>query len=463
MGVAVVAELTAVRSSAGTERAGKASGDFAGILGKRLDAAQTGGRVREKPESKAQDTNQTPASGTTQEDGAERPKATGKKAKASNEPDEKEAESPDQTAVLPEGVTVIVPCTASAAGTVGQAASGTAAAGAAQTAVGSVTEGEASSGTGQIVGNILTELKRTGEDVRGELASLSAADENTASAAPETPSLGKENGVDAGAPDTMTTAIQEKAAEKTEAVPINKTTGDSKGGAEGKTAEAVNQTEPQPALSAESAADQKDTGQQSGESGTSLSAGSGEKTEKTDRSSSEDLPAVATFHTQLASRTDRQTELQEISAAVDQAIDRFREDLQSAETTGSSLRIALEPKELGALTITLAAGVNGVTAKIHTDNQEAANLIGDQVHQLIRSMEAKGVHVENVDVVYSQTASQNFGSGGGNGQYGESFRTAAAYAPAQQSDTADALSSYESSAGYYASEDGLGESIEYRV
>ena len=461
MGVAAVAGLTAVRSSAGAERAGKASGDFAGILGKRLDATQTGGRVREKPESNAQDKNQTPTSETTQEDGTERPKATGKKAKAGNEPDEKGAESPDQSAVLPEGVVVAVPCTVPAAGPVGQGTSAETAAGAAQTSADSVTEGAASSGAGQIVGNILTELKQTGEAVRGELASLSATDGNTASAASETPSAGKEAGVAAGASDTIATAVPEKAAEKTEAVPLNKVTGDSKGGTEGRTA--ANQTEPQPTLSAESAADQKDTGQQSGESGTSLSAGNGEKTDKTDRSSPENLPAVATFHTQLASRTDRQTELQEISAAVDQAIDRFREDLQSAETTGSSLRIALEPKELGALTITLAAGVNGITAKIHTDNQEAANLIGDQVHQLIRSMEAKGVHVENVDVVYSQTASQNFGSGGGNGQYGESFRTAAAYAPAQQSDTADALSSYESSAGYYAAEDGLGESIEYRV
>ncbi|MPN55669.1 hypothetical protein SDC9_203353 [bioreactor metagenome] len=135
------------------------------------------------------------------------------------------------------------------------------------------------------------------------------------------------------------------------------------------------------------------------------------------------------------------------------------------ETANSSIRIALEPKELGAMTITLAAGVNGVTAKIRTENSEVAALIGDQVQRMIQSMEAKGVHVESVNVVSSQTASQNFGSGGDNGagQYsGSALRTASLFSQTQ-SDQADALSTYERTAGYYASEDGVGRSIEYRI
>lgn len=179
-----------------------------------------------------------------------------------------------------------------------------------------------------------------------------------------------------------------------------------------------------------------------------------------------DRPAV-TF-TAVSTARERQTEdLTELSAAVDRAMEQFENDFRGMERDPSSIQIQLEPKELGSITITLASGASGVAAKIQTDNAQAASLISGQVERMIQAMEAKGVRVENVDVVYGQMSQQNFSQSGNNAsQYGaeRTFQPVVPlFSASAQPDRLDALSTYESAAGHYAREDGVGQSIEYRV
>ena len=148
-------------------------------------------------------------------------------------------------------------------------------------------------------------------------------------------------------------------------------------------------------------------------------------------------------------------------------MEQFENDFRGMERDPSSIQIQLEPKELGSITITLASGASGVAAKIQTDNAQAASLISGQVERMIQAMEAKGVRVENVDVVYGQMSQQNFSQSGNNAsQYGaeRTFQPVVPlFSASAQPDRLDALSTYESAAGHYAREDGVGQSIEYRV
>jgi flagellar hook-length control protein FliK len=165
-----------------------------------------------------------------------------------------------------------------------------------------------------------------------------------------------------------------------------------------------------------------------------------------------------------ASRMEQKAELTELQAAVDRALNRFETDFQDVKTDGSAIHIALEPKELGSISITLAAGLSGVAAKIQTDNKDAASLISNQVQRMVQSMEAKGVRVESVEVTCNQFSQQDPG-GGNAGQYQGQPQTQP-YVPlvsAAQRDSGSALSNYESVTEQYASQDNSGGRVEYRV
>lgn len=174
--------------------------------------------------------------------------------------------------------------------------------------------------------------------------------------------------------------------------------------------------------------------------------------------------ATATpFSTALASQSDwREENLTELSAAVDRALTQFETDLQGFATDGSSIRIDLQPKEFGSVSITLAASANGVSAKIRTDTPEAASLIADQTQRLILAMQAKGVKVENVQVIYNGLTQQSMenSSGGGHYEQSSSRNDTAPLFSTSSGEYESALSSYENMTETYAVESGAMHRIE---
>jgi hypothetical protein len=89
-----------------------------------------------------------------------------------------------------------------------------------------------------------------------------------------------------------------------------------------------------------------------------------------------------------------------LSNAVERALDRFADDLSSAETDGSEIRIVLEPESLGELTISVFRGDDGISARIRSDSRETCAVISDQIQHLIRTMEDKGIRVRDIDVAF---------------------------------------------------------------
>ncbi len=159
-------------------------------------------------------------------------------------------------------------------------------------------------------------------------------------------------------------------------------------------------------------------------------------------------------------------ETEELTQAVDTALDRFALDFKGVESDGKTVQIALDPDELGSLLITLTATENGIKARIQTDNAQAANLIGEQTQRLLQRMEEKGVRVEELDVVYSQMNQQSFDQQSGQNAQQESGRGQNLYfqrTELVEVDRAEAVNTYESTAGSYAAEDGVGQSVEYRI
>ena len=334
-----------------------------------------------------------------------------------------------------------------------------------------------SQGTKQVVETILTELNQRSTEIQSALTS-SAASPFTATPTTISPSTADPLAAavlsDAGQASAVKTLETGDAASEAAAVlpestgkpaALKSTISFSSGG----TPSTGESTVSTAGTAVHAAAEQPDAAQNSGQDGDAGSKESnlaGGKKEELPSLSMDHQTVQTTFQAQISAQADPQAELQELSTAVDKALERFQTDFQGLKTENSTIRIALEPKELGSLTITLASGVSGVTAKIRTDNPEAANLISDQVSRMVQSMEAKGVRVENVNVAYGGTAFQDF-SGGGSGtpqQYGgNSMATMIPIFSKTSSDTPDVLQSYESGTGYYAEEDGVGKSVEYRV
>ena len=172
------------------------------------------------------------------------------------------------------------------------------------------------------------------------------------------------------------------------------------------------------------------------------------------------------FTSQLESLSSM--ELEELSNAVDTAIEQMSDDLASVTSEAQTVKIRLEPEKLGSLAITLTAGDGGITAKIRADNAQAAVLLSSEVEKIVAALQDKGLQVKNVDVGYGQLGGQTGSGGQQNSGAQEQYQNRGTYvipdfgiyaAGAQ----AGAISSYEDSPGAYAREDGLGESVECTV
>jgi flagellar hook-length control protein FliK len=179
-----------------------------------------------------------------------------------------------------------------------------------------------------------------------------------------------------------------------------------------------------------------------------------------------DLPRTETFAGAMTAQAERTEELTELSQAVDRAIDQFETDFRSAEVDNGSMRIDLQPKELGSISITLATGLNGVTAKIQTGSADTASLISNQVERMIQTMRDNGVQVESVDVVYSQMTQQNpadANSGNNADQYRQQAPTWVAAAETAIETDHSALRDYERTTSRYEPEQTDDRRVEYRA
>jgi flagellar hook-length control protein FliK len=175
--------------------------------------------------------------------------------------------------------------------------------------------------------------------------------------------------------------------------------------------------------------------------------------------------AAAQFSTAVNSaQTAQPQDAADMQAAVNRALDQFDQDFQGVTADTKNLQISLHPKELGTVSISLAAGSGGVTAKIQTSSAEAASMLSAQVQRMIESMEAKGVRVQNVEVVLTQTPQQNTGDGSQSGTQQYQPQNTRLYA--QQSTSVEkesALSDYERMTETYSAPTDETRRVEYRV
>ena len=175
--------------------------------------------------------------------------------------------------------------------------------------------------------------------------------------------------------------------------------------------------------------------------------------------------AAPQFSVTAAAHTPSRTqETADMQTAVNRALDRFDRDFQGVSADNRNIEISLHPKELGTVSISLAAGTGGVTAKIQTSSAEAASLLSAQVQRMIDSMEAKGVRVQNVEVVLTQTPQQNTGSGGGNAAQQYQSQTPRIYAVrGAAAEKSSALTDYERTTQTCTASMEDGQRVEYRV
>lgn len=206
-----------------------------------------------------------------------------------------------------------------------------------------------------------------------------------------------------------------------------------------------------------------DTSAQSGESDlTGAAKQESAETKKTDGTKTAS-PQFSTAAAHAAAQAQTQ-ETADLQKAVNRALVQFDQDFQGMRGDAKNLQISLHPKELGSVSISLAAGTSGVTAKIQTSSAEAASLLSAQVQRMVESMEAKGVRVQNVEVVLTQTPQQDGGNNGGNAQQQYQSSSNRIYeAQAVTADKSTALGDYERMTETYADPLEDGQCVEYRV
>lgn len=445
MGIAVVGGLTQTKPVAGNSRQDENAAGFLGIFERKMDSASSSKSVQSKSKTHREKTGRTDEETASMEDESQNGD-TAQSLFAAQVPCVQDillaaqagmAASPTQPPNNTDG--------AKADSVLPQPVENTQPPIDAVSAVGSQPE----AATDQVVTNVMTALQHAGEAVQQQLqATTTPQSETEASFGGNMAAIAQEG--KQGVRQTAA-AVSETDAKLPES-----------GGSTAANAETMisDNTAAQPVLAAET-----EEHSEPGNSNTSDPANLVRDMEKAE----ERIPAEmssAPFAARLAGPTNHSDELLEVSQAIDKAIDRFQTDFQGLKAETTSIQIALEPRELGALTITLLSGANGVSAKIKTDNADVANLIGDQVHRIAQSLEAKGIRVENVDVVFSQTASENFGggqNGAGHSDHAPVPRIIPLFASQSQPEQADALNVYESAPGYYTGEDGVGQSVEYRI
>ncbi len=149
------------------------------------------------------------------------------------------------------------------------------------------------------------------------------------------------------------------------------------------------------------------------------STDSGGVKEKPDKISDKPFEgSINSLSSMTGNGSDGTAVIAEKNAAVEKALGRFADDFKFAETGRNEIKIRLEPEEYGDITISVSKTENGISAKILSEDKELCHAVSSHIQKLIDSMEAKGVSLKEVDVVYTQ-AETDFtynGSSGGEGQ-----------------------------------------------
>ena len=161
------------------------------------------------------------------------------------------------------------------------------------------------------------------------------------------------------------------------------------------------------AVTAAPDAAEAETAGQSGTDGSAAAAESfaellgGERSEKTEFVPAPELQVLQTL-AQTAEPIVAKLDPMELTQAISKAMDSMTADLQSIDIQPSEITIALDPEELGSITITISSEENHLTAKIPTSNKEAADLLSSQLDHYIQTMQEKGVKVDKAEVAYNQ-------------------------------------------------------------
>lgn len=123
-----------------------------------------------------------------------------------------------------------------------------------------------------------------------------------------------------------------------------------------------------------------------------------------ERNRNDDAETIGNPVNQVLSETGFKGEtMAEKTAAVERALDRFTDDIRNLRSGNQEIRIVLEPESLGVLIISVMKTESGISAKIKSEDKEVAAIISEHLQKLISSMQSKGITVDDVDVVYSQT------------------------------------------------------------
>ncbi|WP_237226827.1 flagellar hook-length control protein FliK [Rubinisphaera sp. JC750] len=99
--------------------------------------------------------------------------------------------------------------------------------------------------------------------------------------------------------------------------------------------------------------------------------------------------------------------------------------MQSAAESGKSLRIRLNPKELGVLQIEVQRVDGQTTARLEVETPAARSIVMEQLHMLRDSLQSQGIRLDQLEVELNEHLSeqsegeQRFSDGGGEGNGGE--------------------------------------------
>lgn len=151
----------------------------------------------------------------------------------------------------------------------------------------------------------------------------------------------------------------------------------------------------------------------------------------------------------------------EKTASIERALNSFTNDLRSLRSGNQEIRIVLEPESLGVLIISVLKTDSGISAKIKSEDKEVVAIISDQLQKLVSSMQNKGIKVNDVDVVYSQTEQNtNFTQQGFSQARDESSR---GYKPSADSTREAEASMNDVWQNFYSGETDSDAMVDYRV
>ncbi len=151
----------------------------------------------------------------------------------------------------------------------------------------------------------------------------------------------------------------------------------------------------------------------------------------------------------------------EKTSAIERALNKFTDDLRSLRSGNQEIKIILEPESLGVLIISVIKNESGISAKIKSEDKEIVALISEHLQKLVSSMQSKGIKVNDLDVVYSQTEQNTSFTQNSFSQ--ERDQTSRGYKPPlDKSPDADVLNN-EIWQSYYSDEKSGDTTVDYRV